>query len=288
LGGLFHVTRQQLQLQDQYQSSGVSAILGIGTAPGITNVQARYAADRLDSVESIKIYDGSRQVRKVTDRFTYAVPTIIDELTLQPVVRGRVHLCQPLSELEDYWFTAPIGLKPVHLSLHSEVATLPLTYRSKGIRECFFKINYWGMSKDTVEKIQVLADYGFGGREPITVKGQQVVPYDLMLALLGDRVLPISDYLAPALFSPPEWTQEMATEVRGRKDGQEMLVQVRTLTCKSALPTGVAPAIAAIWLAQGRIPPGVHAPESAIDPEPFFEELKQRQIYTQASVTEML
>jgi len=76
--------------------------------------------------------------------------------------------------------------------------------------------------------------------------------------------------------------------VRGRKDGQEIQYQVRTLTCKSALPTGVAPAIAAIWLSQGRIPPGVHAPEGAIDPEPFFEELKQRQIYTQVSVTEML
>ncbi|HEX9616403.1 MAG TPA: saccharopine dehydrogenase NADP-binding domain-containing protein, partial [Anaerolineales bacterium] len=137
LGGLFHVTRKQLQLDEAFRAAGLSAVLGMGTAPGLTNVQARYAADQLDTVESIKIYDGSRSPGKKKDRFTYAVPTIIDELTLEPVVfrNGKFVTCQPLSEFEDYCFTSPLGLLPVHLSLHSEVATLPQVYQSKGIRE---------------------------------------------------------------------------------------------------------------------------------------------------------
>jgi hypothetical protein len=57
---------------------------------------------------------------------------------------------------------------------------------------------------------------------------------------------------------------------------------------QGALPTGVAPARAAIWLAEGRIPPGVHPPETVLDPEPFFKEREQREIYTQVSVTEFL
>jgi hypothetical protein len=63
---------------------------------------------------------------------------------------------------------------------------------------------------------------------------------------------------------------------------------VGALTCKGALPTGVAPAIAAIWLANGRIQPGVHPPEIAIEPEPFFDELKARNIFTQVTVTSQL
>ena len=59
-----------------------------------------------------------------------------------------------------------------------------------------------------------------------------------------------------------------------------------TLTCRGPLPTGVAPAIAAIWLAEGRVDPGVHAPEASLDPEDFFKELEQREIYTKATVTQ--
>ena len=287
LGGLFHTTRKQLELDQAFRSAGVSAILGIGTAPGITNVQARYAADRLDTVDSIKIYDGSRSPGKKRDRFTYAVPTILDELTLEPVVfrNGKFITRKPMSEFENYFFTPPLGVLPVHLSLHSEVATLPHVYRSKGIKEVFFKINYWGMDPETVERIRVLADFGFGGRDPVEVDGQAMVPRQLMLALLSGRVPPITDYLAPAAHEPPDWVQEMSTEVRGTQAGQSVSYRVTSLTCKSALPTGVAPAIASVYLAQGRISPGVHPPETVIDPLPFFDELKKRGVYTQVSVT---
>jgi saccharopine dehydrogenase-like NADP-dependent oxidoreductase len=59
-----------------------------------------------------------------------------------------------------------------------------------------------------------------------------------------------------------------------------------TLTVKGALPTGVAPSIAAQWLAQGRIQPGVYPPEMALEPEAFFRELGDRGIRTQVTVTE--
>jgi saccharopine dehydrogenase-like NADP-dependent oxidoreductase len=287
LGGLFHVTRQQLKLDPAFRSAGVSAVLGIGSAPGITNIQARYAAEQMDTVESIKIFDGSRASEKNKDRFTYAVPTIIDELTLEPVVfrNGEFITCQPLSEFEDYCFTPPLGLLPVHLSLHSEVATLPLTYRSKGVKEVFFKINYWGMAQETIAKLKVLAEFGFGSRGPVEVNGQPVAPRDLLEILLSGHVPPITDYLAPAEHQPPDWVEELSTEVRGRKNGQEVRYRVSTLTCNGALPTGVAPSIASIWLAQGRIPPGVYPPESVIDPAPFFEELKHRDIVSRVTVT---
>jgi len=86
MGGLFHITRKQLELHDRFVKAGVSAVLCMGSAPGIPNIQARYAADRLDTIESIRIFDGIKPPAPDDERFSYAVPTIIDELTVEPMV----------------------------------------------------------------------------------------------------------------------------------------------------------------------------------------------------------
>jgi len=290
MGGLFFTTRKQLELSDRFAEAGLSAVLGLGSAPGVPNIQARYAADRLDTVESIKIYDGVMPPLTDDPNFTYAVPTIVEELIVEPMIfrDGEFEAAEPLSEFEDYWFTQPIGLLPMHLSLHSEVATLPVSFKDKGVQECFFKINYWGMAKAVVEKIRVMVDFGFGSTEPVEVDGISVVPRDFLVSMLSGYVPPITDFLAPAKTEPPDWVKEIVTEVHGTKDGQEITYRMGTLTCKGALPTGVAPAIAAVWMAEGRVKPGVYPPELALDPLPFFKELEERNIFTQVTKTHML
>ena len=287
MGGLFHITRKQLELHDRFLEEGVSAVLCMGSAPGIPNLQARYAADRLDTIESIRIFDGIKPPAPDDQRFSYAVPTIIDELTVEPMVfeNGEFLAKPPLSEFEDYLFAEPLGILPMHLSLHSEVATLPITFREKGIQDCFFKINYWGMAKNTIEKIKVLADYGFASEEPVDVGGESVIPRDMLVAMLSGYVPDVTDLLAPPKNQPPDWTKEIVTEIRGSKGGNDVMYRLGTLTCKGALPTGAAPAIAAIWLAEGRIAPGVYPPEACLDPELFFKELEEFDIITQMTVT---
>ena len=49
----------QLALSDEFRKRGVTAVLGLGTAPGATNIMARYLVDRLDRVESIHLKDGN-------------------------------------------------------------------------------------------------------------------------------------------------------------------------------------------------------------------------------------
>ena len=290
MGGLFHTTRKQLKLSDRFAEAGVSAVLGMGSAPGIPNIQARYAADRLDTIEYIRIFDGIMPPPPDSVRFPYAVPTIIEELTEPPMVYrdGEFIACEPLAEFEDYWFAPPLGLLPMHLSLHSEVATLPVSFSDKGVKECFFKINYWGMAPEAVQKVGVLADFGFAGQDAVDVKGQPVVPRDMLVTLMSGYVPSTTELLAPPTKQPPDWVKEIVTEVRGTKDDKTVTYRLGTLTCKGALPTGVAPARAAIWLAEGRIEPGVYPPELALDPVPFFKELEQREIYTRVSVTEFL
>ncbi len=290
LGGLFYTTQKQLLLHGQFRAAGISAVLGMGSAPGVPNVQARYAANRLDTIESIRIYDGIKPPPPDVVAFSYAVPTIVDELTMPPVAfcDGEFVNHEPLSGFEDYWFTPPIGLLPMHFSLHSEVATLPLVFQEKGLRECFFKINYWGMAPETVQKIKVLVDFGFARREPMEVAETSVAPRDMLVALMSGYVPPITSFLEPPKNKPPDWTKEIVTEVRGTRFGKKVTYRLGTLTVKGALPTGVSPSIVIQWLAEGRVEPGVYPPEVAIEPELFFAELEKRGIPTQVSVTEFI
>jgi saccharopine dehydrogenase-like NADP-dependent oxidoreductase len=287
MGGLFHGTREQLKWHDRFAEAGICAVLGMGSAPGAPNILARYAADRLDTISSIRIYDGVKPPPPGSMKFTYAVPTIIDELTQQPMVfrEGEFIACDPLSELEMFPFTPPLGTLPMHLSLHSEVATLPLSFADKGVQECFFKINYWGMSKETVDKVRVLADFGFDGREPLSLDGAEITPRDFMIAMMGDFAPPSLEFLATPPNRPGDWAKEIVSEVTGTADGRPVIYRMAMLTLKGALPTGVLPARGAVWQALGRVPAGVYPPEMAFDPQPFLKELEERNIETRVTIT---
>ena len=290
MGGLFHGTLKQLELNDRFAEAGISAVLGMGSAPGAPNILARYAADRMETIDAIKIYDGVKPPPPGTVKFTYAVPTIIDELTQQPMVfrDGEYIACEPLTEFEDYPFAGSLGILPMHLSLHSEVATLPVSFADKGVRECFFKINHWGMDPETVEKVRVLADFDFDSPDPISVRGVEVSPRDFTIEMMSGFVPSAIDMLTAPPNPPGDLAKEIVSEVSGTADGAPVVYRMGMLTRKGALPTGVLPARAAAWQAAGKVAAGVHPPELAFDPEPFLKELEERNIKTQVTVTKGL
>ena len=59
MGGLFHVTKQQVELDAEFKKAGVTAVIAMGGAPGVTNVLARYGAERLDTVEEAQALCGN-------------------------------------------------------------------------------------------------------------------------------------------------------------------------------------------------------------------------------------
>ncbi len=68
-----------------------------------------------------------------------------------------------LSEPETETFSAPIGKIVLRHSIHSELGTLAESFRKKGVREVFFKINY---DPKLVGLVRSLVDAGFTEREP--------------------------------------------------------------------------------------------------------------------------
>ncbi len=125
LGGMFHLTKRQLDLDQAFRDRDLLAILGIGSCVGLTNIMGAYIAERLASLDYLHCYDGFWPLQEGLD-WAYSIDTIFDEITSRPMVwrDGRMLELEPLGEPEPFWFEHGIGQQTCVLTLHSEAATL--------------------------------------------------------------------------------------------------------------------------------------------------------------------
>jgi len=278
LGGLYYMTRKQFHLDKDFRRAGRLALVGMGGAPGITNVMARAASEGMERVEQIRVYNASTDSQRYEEplAYTFSIATILDELTMPPVAfeRGRFHEKPLLSEPERMRFRAPIGPVVVRHSLHSELGTLPASFRQKGVREVSFKINY---QPELVNLVRSLDAAGFTAREPVAVNGTQVSPRSMLLALLSQQ--------APQ--KPARDVEALRVVVAGRERGRRVVDCMEAWTRYTVRPplsavardTGFPASIAAQMLARGEIQgTGVAAPENVVPPTSFLEELEKRKI----------
>jgi saccharopine dehydrogenase (NAD+, L-lysine-forming) len=285
LGGLFHMTRKMLALNDDAEIAGITAIAGIGGTPGITNLLARLAVDRLDRVESIRVQLGCSDTTPSQAPLVapYSIRTILDEFTQQPQVfqDGAWHPQPPLSGHEELLFPDPVGRATAIYSLHSECATFPLSFREKGIRHVSFKIAFPG---DFMIKLKFLVDLGFGRAEPFMVCGVSVAPREVLASLLETF---------PTEQVEPQDCDVLRVVTTGTSDGQalEITNQVVVLPYQrwhvsaGALDTGTPLAIAGYMLASGVITRrGVCGPELCVPAELFFRELARYAMRVETSV----
>ncbi len=289
LGGLFHVTRRQLELAPEFERRGIMAILGMGSAPGIVNVLAVLAARGLDTVREIHCLVGSVDRTRFRNThplwFGYSADTLLDEFTMPSAVyrAGRFTMVPPLDPRErtTVRFPAPVGAIVVDTTLHSEVATLPLSFRDRGIREVTFR---QGFDTEFRDKLSFLVQLGLAGTTalPSATSGQPnerpIVPRDVLLALVGSHQPPVPIGKAVRY-------EVLRTVVEGRHRGRRVTV---TADCHASgdagwglgpdIDTGAPPSIAAQLMLSGEIEirPGVWAPEQVVPVEPFLRELARR------------
>lgn len=279
LGGLFHMTRKQLELDAQFRQRGLTAVLGMGAAPGITNLMAVKAAEGFDTVESIDIIAASVDLSRHDHPFLppYAVDTILDEYFLEPVIfeNGQFRSVSPMSGEVVQEFPSPVGLASSFLTLHSEVATLPLFYAGKGIERVTYRL---GLPTEFHEHCKFLVALGFGSKKALHIDGQDVYPRSVLSHLIAAIPAPQGD---------PNDCEVMRVDLTGRKDGQAISSQVECIVFShprwkvscGAFDTGVPPSIAAQMLGRGKATrPGVVAPEEAFSVSEFLAELETRGI----------
>jgi Saccharopine dehydrogenase NADP binding domain len=239
LGGLFHMTRRQLERGEEFRAAGLTAILGMGSAPGKTNLLARAAVERLGQApRRMEIWAVTRDPAAADHPFPapYSVRTLRDELQMRPMIvaDGRVRDVDPLSGEAERAFPEPVGPAEGIYTLHSELATLPAAYPT--LQEASFRLC---LAPGLKEKLLALAD----GDEP-----------------------------EPYVQSPQSVAVHLVDVTNGDASG---VVGMTVTRGGSARSTAEPAARAAVELAEGRLSaPGVNPPESAIeDPEAFLGKL---------------
>lgn len=297
LGGLFYVTRQQMELSGEFEDAGITAVLGLGSSPGVSNIAAACAAAGMEHVERIYLYNAADIVVDDPLSQTYSIQTILDEITKNPIVfeNGEFTEAEPLSGQELFHFRPPVGLRKVHHSLHSELATLPLSYRDKGVQEVFFKIAFFGYSEEALGTLKLLTDLGLGSHELLAVRDVEVRPRDVLMAL--QRRHAEQQDAGNDTGSKKRAHKNVTAVVHGRRDDEPVTVRVDVMAppreewsmSGSQLMVTSPPAIGAVWLAEGCIDrPGVHAPEIAVPAREFFAALGERGVETTITYTEPL
>lgn len=265
LGGLYHVTLRQLELDRRFREAGVPAVLGIGMAPGITNVLARLGADRLDEVDTVDLYNGSIE-RGGGFGVPYSPETILDEFTMPAMVyeEGQLTEVPAASGGVRFEFPEPIGELEAVYTLHSELATLPNTIQ--GVRNVRWRL---ALPPEVERGFRLLADLGLSSEQPVQTSTGAVTPRELLIGVLNR--------IAASNGSPRDIESTVACVI-GTRGGRRATFMGTVIVepppegiTAGAFGTALPIAIAAPWLADGKVEPGVHPPETAFSAEEFLE-----------------
>jgi lysine 6-dehydrogenase len=254
LGGLYWMTHRQFELAAEFERAGLLAVLGIGSSPGKTNLMARRGVDELgegEKIESIDVVAAGRDPAAQTGelRLPYAIQTLLDELTLAPVVlrEGAAVEIEPLEAGGEVEFGDPIGRAPTIYTLHSELATFGESF---GCQAASFRLS---LSPSLLERLEGLV--GASAQDLAAVAAQAV----------RQSAETVSVHLV------------IVTAASGRSATVCSITRPHFGFGGSVVSTAT-PAVAAIrLLARGAVSArGVLPPERCIDPAQMFAELETR------------
>ena len=281
-GGVIEKTPawNQLRMDDDFKRAGLTGMMGLGCDPGLSNLFARMAADRMDRVKQILVRDGDNGTVE-GHKFAplWSPETLIEEVLMPATIYkdGAYRKLPPFSGKESFEFPDPVGRLPIYNVDHEEAETLPTfigEVLGKGCEYCDFKI---ALDDEYVSAIQMLGMMGLDNPKKVDVKGSKVAPRDVVAAVLPDP---------STLGERAKGECAIGTITKGVKDGKDVeyyiWVQLNHKdTFKkyghsaTAYSVGVPLAIAAKLFARGKIPlKGVFPPEM-MDPKPWPEELRK-------------
>lgn len=273
LGGLYN-TPKQLALNEAANRAGITAVLGCGATPGVTNLLARYGADQLDYVEAIHIAFASfRDIAPSRG----LLDTVLDEFSPSTNIfyydEGKLIQVPPFSGAKEIEFRPPIGKQITYYVPHSEIHTLSRFI--KGVH----RVDVRGTWRpEIMAALQSFYRFRLLHNDPIQVQGVSVGSRDFLKA----------HFLQSKRSEDGEWAFLLNVEVVGSKgDKKHKLVYNTSHPTMSqwgktatARMTGISASIGAQLIAKGQtLTRGVVAPETCFAPSRFLSELARRGIY---------
>lgn len=266
------VTQEILDLDQQAGRSGITALIGMGNSPGVSNLLGKFAAENLlDETDSIDIFHahGGEPVEGegvIGHRFhcmSIDIPMYLD---------GRlqyVKYFEPDGIALRQNFEFPVlGKVPIYPYPHPEQLTMPRYIKVKQVtnKGSVIPNEYYDLTRD-------LCRLGLSSKEPLDVKEISVIPYDFAVAyIIRQREI----ILNKTNFGRQRGC--LSVIVKGKKRGEYREYRFHMASRSEALGegTGIPCAMGAILMQQGKITSkGVLPPEACINPNDLISLIPQ-------------
>lgn len=260
------VTVDILKMDRAAKKAGVTAVIGMGSSPGVTNLLGKLAADQLlDETDSIDIFHthGGEPVEGegvIGHRFhcmSIDIPMYMD---------GRlqyVKYFEPSGIALRETFNFPLlGEIPLFPYPHPEQVTMPKYIKCRRVtnKGSVLPIEYYTLTGE-------LCRLGLASVKPVDVKGVKVKPYDFAIAyILRER----ERILKETRFGRQRGC--LSVVAKGKKGGKYREYRFHMASRSQALGegTGIPAALGAILMNRGKIASkGVLPPEACINPSEF-------------------
>lgn len=290
LGGLGVFTVKQLEERQRFKAAGVTAVLGAGADPGMSNVICRAVADELDEIDKINLYWAAELVGDENPVLVppYSVSTVLAEYAHPSTqfLDGKHVECAPMTGTEILNLPEPWGRCEFVYSPHSEQLTVPLAdgIRDKGIQEFTWKLH---LPHREHEAWVGLVKAGFGNfDEPVEVNGVSVKPLDVLNKVIERNMA------QRAADMPTQESHEIHFAIgKGIKDGKRVTVRCDVVVRPDPsyddyvdACTSMNASISAQLILKSKSKPGVWAPEEYFTPADYFEEVEKRKFILSKTV----
>ena len=260
----FDATEILLAMDEDAKKAEISALIGMGSSPGIANILVRLCADLLfDQVESIDIYhahggekvEGPAVVKHRIHSMSIDIPMFLDgKFTTVKIFEESGRALEEETEFRD------VGTYNVYAYPHPETITLPKYL--KGVK----RVTNLGLVLPPAyaELIKEIVRLGITGEEPIQVQGHEIVPLEFAVAYIlshRDRLTKEAGLTGPMGC--------LKIVVKGSKNGEKgtYIFSMSSRSEGMGEGTGIPAALGIILMATGKIKEkGVNPPEGCVNP----------------------
>ncbi len=173
----------QWERNNDFESKGLTALLGSGFDPGVTGVFVKYIEENyLDTIEYIDIMDCN-----AGDHGYKFATNFNPEINLREVSangryfeNGKWIETTPL-EIRVDWDYPEVGVKASYLLYHEELESLAKNI--KGVKRIRFFMTF---GDSYISHMNCLQNVGMLGIEPVMHKGVEIIPIEFLKTLLPD------------------------------------------------------------------------------------------------------
>ena len=264
----------QWAYQKKFEEAGITALLGSGFDPGVTQAYCAYALKyKFDEIETIDILDCNGGDHGYAFATNFNPEINLREVSAPGSYWENGHWVEvPAMSIKRVYDFDQVGRKDMYLLHHEEIESLAKNI--PGVKRIRFFMTF---GQSYLDHMRCLENVGMLSTTPIHYEGKEIVPIQFLKALLPD----------PASLGPrTKGKTNIGCIFTGKKNGKEKTYYLYNVCDHQACyqevgsqaisyTTGVPAMVGAMMLLMGKwSKPGVYTVEE-FDPDPYMEALNR-------------